>query len=699
MMLRELLDEQTWRRLRATAYAHQQPFDSQLTKREAANYILSLLTNRARVRSTVSSLPSDAEEALQTLLACGGEMAAERFVRAFGPIRPFRPWRDGSPPAPWRNPVSPGEQLWFLGFIFFRTTSRGRMVFVPDDLRALIHPDPPPKTATPTRSPSPRHDVVLDLAHLLAYLQGHDVRPSAGRWLTPRHLQAVNVGLAHPDPTVEEARSELQTGYLRFLHYLAESSGLLAVVGGLLKPMPAAWRWLDESEPERWQTLWRGWRKDLSPRPGAEALWARYRFPGHPAFALTVLESLQSAPSDSNLQEEVVGLPSLATHVQRRCIGARTLPNDNDVLTLLQALVSGPLSWGCLLNTDPAGTVTLTSLAAWLMGSGKDLPEPPATEGAIVHDHEDRLVVVLPKPPLRPPMRPLVALGLLCAGQFARHLTRQRFVSLLAEGVGRAGITETLRALTIEVLPREVVERLTTWEEQAHGLTIRRLTVLTVANAQTMDRLAEGRGTRDYFLETLSPHHVAVDPSQVKGLLRALRYHDHTPLVEPGAISSPEPDRDPLDSGAAAHLWLALRTYLDLSNLIHLPAVPPAALLDQLEGLIDENELTELASLAERANDRLSDLLDGYSAFPAPLPDVDEAAIQDVIERALEDAHPVKIVYHTAGRGERTERVVEPLRLEERGGARYLIAYCRLRQEESVFRIDRIAEATPAIDR
>ncbi|MEA3375369.1 MAG: WYL domain-containing protein [Chloroflexota bacterium] len=699
MTLRELLDRETWRRLRAMAHAHQEPFDSRFTKKEAIEYVLSLLTDRVHMRAAVSGLPSDTEEALQTLLACGGEMPADRFVRAFGPIRPFRPWQDGSPRAPWRNPVSPGERLWFLGFIFFRTTPQGRMVLVPDDLRVLIHSDPLPKTATPTRRPSPKHDVVLDLAHLLAYLQGHDVHPFAGRWLTLRHLRAVNVGLAHPDPTVEEARSELQTGYLRFLHYLAESSGLLAVVGGLLKPMPAAWPWLDESDPERWQTLWRGWREDLSPRPGTEALWARYRFPGHPAFALTVLESLQSAPSDRNLQEEAVGLPFLAMHVRRRCIGAGTLPKDNDVLTLLQTLVSGPLTWGCLLKTGPADNFTLTSLGAWLLGSNKDFPEPPATEGAAVRDRKDRLVVILPEPPVRPPMFPLVALGLPCGDQTARHLTRQRFVSFLAEGVGRPGIAETLRALTTEVLPREVIKRLKAWEKQARGLTIRRLTVLAAADTQTLGRLAEERGTRDYFLETLSPHHVAVDPSQVDALLRTLRYRGHTPLVEPGVVSNPEHDRDPLDSGAAAHLWVALRTYLNLSNLIHLPALPPVALLDQLEGLIDESELTELAALAEQASGHLRDLLDGYSAFPAPLPDADKAAMRGIIERALESGHPVRIVYHTAGRGERTDRVVEPLRLEERGGAHYLIAYCRLRQEERVFRIDRIEEATPAIDR
>jgi predicted DNA-binding transcriptional regulator YafY len=86
-------------------------------------------------------------------------------------------------------------------------------------------------------------------------------------------------------------------------------------------------------------------------------------------------------------------------------------------------------------------------------------------------------------------------------------------------------------------------------------------------------------------------------------------------------------------------------------------------------------------------------VIEGYATFPAPLPEVDHAKMECIIERALEEACPVRLVYHTTGRGERTERVVEPLRIDERGGARYLVAYCRLRQDERVFRLDRVESA------
>jgi len=66
-----------------------------------------------------------------------------------------------------------------------------------------------------------------------------------------------------------------------------------------------------------------------------------------------------------------------------------------------------------------------------------------------------------------------------------------------------------------------------------------------------------------------------------------------------------------------------------------------------------------------------------------------------LIEEALTRREALEIVYWTEGRGRRTQRVVEPRRLEWRGEVPYLIAYCRLRQEERVFRVDRIEWASP----
>lgn len=717
MRLDELLETHSWRVLRAITRAHRRSFDNHWTKAQAVAQIRTLLLDPDVVRRAVLSLPENAKEALQTLVACEGAMPAPHFLDQFGPLRPYRPWREDSALAPWRNPLSPAERLLFLGFIFLRSDAKGEGVTIPDELLPLLPTLPSPERVPSAPNAYSRPDPILDIAHLLAYVQGENVTPFAGRWLTPRHLRALDAGLAHADPTVADARSELQTSYVRFLHYLAQSSGLVGAVGGFLKPMPTAWTWLDGSESERWQILWQGWQRDLRSRPGRESLWDRYRLPAQPAFVSAVFEAVRSLPDDVDLQEDAIELPSLALHVRRRCIGAGVLPPEDDLLTSLQALVTGPFTWGRIANTDSECNVVLTREGAWLLETGAEGPDMRPPEPATVHAVEDRLVILLPDPPDRPPLRPMVTLALPSIDRRTRHFTRQRFVSLLANGVGRIGIIELLRKLTADALPSPVIERLESWETEARGLSLRRLTVLSVADTEILDHLTHQRTIRPVFREMLSPHHIVVDPNQKDQLLRALRRRGHTPVVEPGADlragahrrtpspngdraegpserrTPPATDEDLLDEGAAAHLWLALRTYLNLADLVELPAVPPVALLDLLEHIVSQERLAELEPLAEIARQRLNDAIDGYSAFPAPLPGVDRAAIQAVLEQALQQPCPIKIVYHTAGRGERTERVVEPLRLDERGGARYLIAYCRLRHEERVFRLNRIETA------
>lgn len=75
---------------------------------------------------------------------------------------------------------------------------------------------------------------------------------------------------------------------------------------------------------------------------------------------------------------------------------------------------------------------------------------------------------------------------------------------------------------------------------------------------------------------------------------------------------------------------------------------------------------------------------------------VDEAtaATQQLLDRAIRDATVVHLAYFSHSRNERTERDVEPLRLFTSDGVRYLDAHCRLTDEDRIFRLDRVLEAT-----
>jgi predicted DNA-binding transcriptional regulator YafY len=90
---------------------------------------------------------------------------------------------------------------------------------------------------------------------------------------------------------------------------------------------------------------------------------------------------------------------------------------------------------------------------------------------------------------------------------------------------------------------------------------------------------------------------------------------------------------------------------------------------------------TVLEALRHRDADR------GVEDYRLPSP---TAPLLPELERAIAQGATIEMDYHTAGRQHLLSRRVDPLRLEWRGGVPYLVAFCHLRQEPRVFRVDRI---------
>jgi predicted DNA-binding transcriptional regulator YafY len=86
---------------------------------------------------------------------------------------------------------------------------------------------------------------------------------------------------------------------------------------------------------------------------------------------------------------------------------------------------------------------------------------------------------------------------------------------------------------------------------------------------------------------------------------------------------------------------------------------------------------------------------------PAPAPDTYEivaerahglsAAEVEMLVEAIDDALPIAIDYRS-GVGNATTRVIEPIMLDPP----FVVAWCRLRDDERNFMIDRIAAVRPA---
>ena len=85
----------------------------------------------------------------------------------------------------------------------------------------------------------------------------------------------------------------------------------------------------------------------------------------------------------------------------------------------------------------------------------------------------------------------------------------------------------------------------------------------------------------------------------------------------------------------------------------------------------------------------------GTAAGPADLVEValeGEGTVLPVVREALERGRALRLVYWTAGRGETTERVVDPVRLVVVEGQSYLEAWCRRAEGVRLFHLGRVQE-------
>lgn len=87
----------------------------------------------------------------------------------------------------------------------------------------------------------------------------------------------------------------------------------------------------------------------------------------------------------------------------------------------------------------------------------------------------------------------------------------------------------------------------------------------------------------------------------------------------------------------------------------------------------------------------LRDLIEaqgGSIAVPEPDRDVE---LPRVIEEAITRGSALKIQYQSSGSG-RTTRVIDPMQATKKDGSTYVVAYCRLREDQRSFRLDRIRD-------
>ncbi len=656
-----ILANRAWYDLRSTAHAHGLPFHTKQAKAQVYDRLYSSLTHEGVLRRRFKQFSEDERSALRALQVAGGTLPLHRFQKAYGAIRIYRPWRDdGTPKYPWKRPQSVAEKLWYLGFI---EIARGRpdQIALPDEVLALLPPLPciePTSHADTSLRQSPAEVLCIDLAMLLGTLLYHDVRLLHGRWLPPYALLSINTRLRAPD-NLDGVRSELQTGRLRFLHYLVEAAGLVAVLAGVLKPTVQAWRWLDLPSDERWQTLWDAVNADLKAR---NRLWDRYRFPTMDAQTWkTLADCLQQlTPSCTYTRESLISI--MQSHLPM-----------SDLSILIPHLLDEPLTW--------LGMVRLEGDVFKVLP--RSFSEP---QNAQLVQREDAIDVVLPDAPRQ---RSLV-MGCAWAEVKANrlHVDAAAIRRALQNGSDALQITSTLAELTGEPLPAVVFEQIQRWSRAAAALTLRQVTLLTAHDADTLAEIRSDWRLRPLLGEPLSPHHMVVPTGRAEDLLTKLerRGCHATSHLKP----STSPDDSTLSPEMAEYLWLAVRVYQKLGAFVSQDIPIPGAAREWLTQQLPADSADSLEHESEILIDRLAQAVRGHSPSPAILQQEDSVAVRAAVQSAYEQRGALTIEYFSPARGEKTIRTIEPVMLYERNGAEYVEAWCRLDDDTRTFRLDRI---------
>ncbi len=402
--LPQTLQATPWRLLLIIGRQRGLGLNANLTKADLIAKVGPLLSDPDNIAVTCQGLSPSAQGILTNLTLAGGRL----------PVRHLQP--GAKPPLTQTGlakkaqsqtaPLSPLEQLLVSGLVFFDPHALD--FFIPTELRPYLRrPELPGQPAISSGSgPAPIDLLCHDLTCLLALLQRDQISLLHGRWLPPHFLQLWGHHCAgplhHPN-----ARSELQTGRRRFLHYLAESAGFVTGPGSLVtgqakrkRPFytgrvetytgrveteretmnnetmnneqladdkkqrtndqgpgtmitPAAWLWLNAPREQRLKTLWQAW---LMPVPER---WQRFRWPGAAWLdnPLRLLEPLHQALLEIDAADPALFAQTLLKqHPHLQDLAPAGILNRTEVVSdVVIELLTGPLVWLGVLSNDERG--------------------------------------------------------------------------------------------------------------------------------------------------------------------------------------------------------------------------------------------------------------------------------------------------------------------------------------------------------
>ena len=284
----------------------------QLDKRERA------VLNRLLLRGGITATKSFRREIIRAKLATKAP-ESERPKRPYHYYRSRVPYADGYAGDPHRTHSRVFEdiiaRLTYHGLVFSRGTPLtsgntpyklqfhpGTTIYVPDVVqRYLPEPEPIPSSRSgwqPARVETGVPALLLrDLYLYWDFVRRNEVSLIQAGFVGKRWLKAINKILLVPDPLLEDARREDETGRLYLLHQLLEACGLVRKERGYLRPVgkdalhiPEFWSW---TPAEQLSTCLEAWsRSGGHGGLGNDAVTYGPRYPYARQMVLAVLKTL-----------------------------------------------------------------------------------------------------------------------------------------------------------------------------------------------------------------------------------------------------------------------------------------------------------------------------------------------------------------------------------------------------------------------
>ncbi len=669
--LRQLLTETSHRQLVAIARALALPGNSRSPKSELVATLEEHLGSALSWRRCFWDLEDVDRAGLVTLAQHGGSISLPAFEGIYGPLRPWRPWKDGVAAfRPWRNPESTTERLVYRGMAF---VPRYQGSMAPDEIhvaREYLEWIPVPAPARDQRVSPGEIDPLHDLVSLLMIIANQDLALRGDGQPTTAALEALRERLKPQELT----RGRQGHDRCRLVIGLAGSLGLVHDDRGFLRTTPDAVAWFDRGAARCWLELWK-LRGDLSDIAESSGIRKPRRLADSGelrSITLGILERLRLWPDDQ---------PVVASRLDGDAIPARL--GEWVLTTLLRpmGMVAPTLGPGGLKVDQQAWQITLAG--AWLLGRSEGVV--PSRFGSLTVDSEMHIQAEDSSAPVNLlHLRPWIEWDgranqyRFSRRSIARGRARHGVVEAISRRSGRPlgtildGWQSRIEARLAQPLPKPARFRLNRWLREARIARITQQRVIEADDA-LLEELRGSPHIRALVSSDPGMNGLLVQPEErasLYDLLTRMRIETSDETAVPGRRTSTEYDR---------YLVGGLLLLAHFSEHLDTPA---SAILPALADCD-----SDLRAAGEQLAARV---IAGLHASTAPGAITALDPKRQAIDEAVREASPLRMGYWSRREGRLIERVVEPLDRYTTADREYVTAHCRLRGAERTFRLDRI---------